>query len=158
MLREFIEKKVLPQAALDGNRWLATWAFWMLFKRDKAVRALVVRKIVVFVPNTPILIDCMKSPLGDLIRPPQSPSLKSKIFLTDDPALIVLYKQLREKSLQTLRGALMVSPKVETEFVLQTARLYDRMGCDILALDLGMIIHYIHLRYCVCHPADLKPQ
>ena len=43
VLKDFIEKKVLPQAVLEGNRWLATWAFWMLFKRDKAVRALVVR-------------------------------------------------------------------------------------------------------------------
>lgn len=60
------------------------------------------------------------------------------MFLKDDPALVVLYKQLREKSLQTLRGAIMVPPKVETEFVIQTARLYDRMGCDLLALDLGM--------------------
>lgn len=43
VLKEFIEKKILPQALLEGNRWLATWAFWMLFQRDKAVRALIVR-------------------------------------------------------------------------------------------------------------------
>ena len=43
VLKEFVEKKILPQAVLEGNRWLATWAFWMLYKRDKAVRALVVR-------------------------------------------------------------------------------------------------------------------
>lgn len=42
VLREFLEQKILTQAALEGNRWLATWAFWMLSKRDKAVRALVV--------------------------------------------------------------------------------------------------------------------
>ena len=33
---------VLPRAAADGNRWLATWAFWMLNRRDMAVRSLVV--------------------------------------------------------------------------------------------------------------------
>ena len=42
VLREILEDKVLPQAARDGNRWLATWAFWMLNQRDKAVRALIV--------------------------------------------------------------------------------------------------------------------
>lgn len=42
VLREFLEQKILTQAAMEGNRWLATWAFWMLSKRDKAVRALVV--------------------------------------------------------------------------------------------------------------------
>lgn len=117
VLKQFLEEKVLPQAALDGNRWLATWAFWMLGKRDKAVRSLIV-------------------PLNTLLSPPETPNLQSKLFLTDDPALIVLYKQLREKSLQTLRGALSVSPRAEWEFILHTARLYERMGCDLLALDL----------------------
>ena len=34
-------------------------------------------------------------------------------------------------------GASKVSPQAEWEFVMQIARLYDRMGCDVLALDLG---------------------
>jgi hypothetical protein len=49
---------------------------------------------------------------------------------------VVLYKQLRGKSLQTLRGALSLSPRAEWDFVLHTAGLYERMGCDLLALDL----------------------
>jgi len=75
-------------------------------------------------------------PLDNLLSPPETPNLQSKLFLTDDPALVVLYKQLREKSLQTLRGALSVSPRAEWEFVLHTSALYERMGCDLLALDL----------------------
>jgi hypothetical protein len=117
VLKEFLEERVLPQAVIDGNRWLATWAFWMLGKRDKAVRALIM-------------------PLNTMLSPPETPNLQSKLFLTDDPALVVLYKQLREKSLQTLRGALSVSPRAEWDFILHTARLYERMGCDPLALDL----------------------
>lgn len=62
--------------------------------------------------------------------------MQSKLFLTDDPALIVLYAQLRQKTLQTLRGASKVTPKIEWDFVLHNARLYDRMGCDLLGLDL----------------------
>lgn len=62
--------------------------------------------------------------------------MNAKLFLTDDPALIVLYSQLRSKTLQTLRGASKVTPKVEWDFVLHNARLYDRMGCDLLGLDL----------------------
>ena len=42
VLRSLLEEKVLPQAALEGNRWLATWSFWMLGRRDMAVRALIV--------------------------------------------------------------------------------------------------------------------
>lgn len=42
VLRGLLEEKVLPHAALEGNSWLASWAFWMLNRKDKAVRALVV--------------------------------------------------------------------------------------------------------------------
>lgn len=42
VLRELLEEKVLPLAAQEGNRWLASWAFWMLRRRDMAVRALIV--------------------------------------------------------------------------------------------------------------------
>ncbi len=117
VLRSLLEDKVLPQAALEGNRWLATWAFWMLGRRDMAVRVLI-------------------SPVYTLVDSPGTPNLQAKSYLSSDPALVVLYKQLREKTLQTLKGASKVSPRAEWEFVIQNARLYDRMGCDLLALDL----------------------
>ncbi|KAJ0125021.1 hypothetical protein J7T55_006365 [Diaporthe amygdali] len=117
VLRKLLEEEVLSIAAQEGNRWLASWAFWMLHRRDMAVRALI-------------------TPVYTLVETPIAPNLNSKLFLTDDPALIVLYAQLRQKTLQTLRGASKVTPKVEWEFVLHNARLYDRMGCDLLGLDL----------------------
>lgn len=43
VLRDLLEDKLLPMAAIQGNRWLAMWAFWMLGRRDMAVRALIVR-------------------------------------------------------------------------------------------------------------------
>lgn len=119
VLRKLLEEEVLGAAAREGNRWLASWAFWMLKRRDMAVRSLI-------------------TPVYNLLETPADPSdlLKSKLFLTDDPALIVLYEQLRQHSLQTLRGASKVTPRVEWEFVLHNARLYDRMGCDLLGLAL----------------------
>jgi hypothetical protein len=62
--------------------------------------------------------------------------LQAKSYLSNDPALVVLYRQLREKSVQTLKGALMINPREEWNFIMQNARLYSRMGCDLLALDL----------------------
>ncbi|KAK1754317.1 regulator of V-ATPase in vacuolar membrane protein 1 [Echria macrotheca] len=123
VLRKLLEEEVLAIAAQEGNRWLASWAFWMLHRRDMAVRAII----------TPVytLLETPGSPSGST-----KPDLQSKLFLTDDPALIVLYSQLRHKTLQTLRGASKVTPQVEWEFVLHNARLYDRMGCDLLGLDL----------------------
>ncbi|KAL5412587.1 hypothetical protein PMIN06_003363 [Paraphaeosphaeria minitans] len=117
ILLKFLREKILPQAARDGNRWLATWAFWLLNRRDNAVR-------------------CLVTPLSTLLSPPETPNFQSKSYLADDPALIVLYKQLREKSLQTLRGASMIGMREEWDFVLHTAGLYERMGCDLLALNL----------------------
>jgi hypothetical protein len=72
----------------------------------------------------------------NIVETPATTDIQSKSFLTDDPALIILYSQLRQKSLQTLRGASKVDPRVEWEFVLHNARLYDRMGCDLLGLEL----------------------
>lgn len=57
---------------------------------------------------------------------------------------MVLYKQLRAKTLQTLKGASQVPALAEWNFILRNARLYDRMGCDLLALDL--VRHWEFLR------------
>lgn len=65
-----------------------------------------------------------------------SPDAKTKLYLTEDPALVILYAQIRRKTLQTLKGASKVTPKTEWQFVIHSARLYDRMGCDLLASDL----------------------
>lgn len=42
LLKEVLEERVLPEAAADGNRWMASWAFWILGRRDMAVRSLIV--------------------------------------------------------------------------------------------------------------------
>ncbi|KAI9842429.1 MAG: regulator of (H+)-ATPase in vacuolar membrane [Sclerophora amabilis] len=117
VLRELLEDTILRRAAGEGDRWLASWAFWMLNRRDMAVRALI-------------------SPIHTLLERPPSPGMQSKSYLANDPALVVLYKQLREKTLQTLKGASKVLPRAEWDFIMHNARLYDRMGCDVLALDL----------------------
>lgn len=43
VLTELLTNKILPLAAQQGNKWLATWAFWMLGRRADAVRTLIVR-------------------------------------------------------------------------------------------------------------------
>ncbi|KAJ4390451.1 regulator of (H+)-ATPase in vacuolar membrane [Neurospora sp. IMI 360204] len=134
VLRKLLEEEVLSIAAKDGNRWLASWAFWMLHRRDMAVRALI-------------------TPVYTLLETPGSSGLQSKSFLTDDPALVILYAQLRPKTLQTLRGASKVTPKVEWEFVLHNARLYGRMGCDLLGLDL--VRNWEFLKPAPTAPAEL---
>jgi hypothetical protein len=118
-LKTFLSERVLRNAVQDGNRCQAAWTYWMLGERSLAVRALV-------------------HPLHSLLVPPGPPptSLQAKSFRNDDPALVVLFQQLRDKNLQTLIGALMISGKEEWEFITKMATLLLRMGCDILALDL----------------------
>lgn len=138
VLRSLIEDKVLPQAALEGNRWLATWGFWMLGRRDMAVRVLI-------------------SPVYTLLDSPATPNLQARSYLSSDPALVVLYRQLRDKTLQTLNGASKISPRAEWEFVIQNARLYDRMGCDLLALDLVRNWEFLMQLKEPPKPADSPP-
>ncbi|EPS40624.1 hypothetical protein H072_5490 [Dactylellina haptotyla CBS 200.50] len=116
VLKELLEEKVLPLAAKEGNKWLASWAFWLLNRKDLAVRSLMM-------------------PIHSLILGAETPGV-GKIFLADDPALVILYKLIRDKTLKSLRGAEKIPKGAEFDFVLHCARLYDRMGCDTLALDL----------------------
>ncbi|KAL8652424.1 MAG: hypothetical protein Q9210_002691 [Variospora velana] len=138
VLRRLLENKVLPLAASEGNRWLATWAFWMLGRRDIAVRSLI-------------------SPVHSLLDRAEAPKMQAKSYLANDPALVVLYKQLRGKTLQTLKGASSISPRDEWEFVIQNARLYDRMGCDLLALDLVRNWEFLVQRKELPSKEDARP-
>lgn len=42
VLHKVLHDDILPLAAQGGNRWLASWAFWMLGRKDMAVRSLIV--------------------------------------------------------------------------------------------------------------------
>lgn len=43
VLFHIINEHVLPKAVEDGDRWLASWGFWMIGDRGKSVQALIVR-------------------------------------------------------------------------------------------------------------------
>jgi hypothetical protein len=46
VLTQIIKDHILPRAAEEGDRWLASWAFWMLGDRGKSVQALIVFPIL----------------------------------------------------------------------------------------------------------------
>lgn len=56
VLKEILEERVLVDAATEGNRWMASWAFWMLNRRDMAVRALVVSLYYRISSNTCLMV------------------------------------------------------------------------------------------------------
>lgn len=137
VLRVFLEEEALPIAARRGDRWLASCAFWMLRRRDLAVRALLTPVDVLLAEG--LAGSGTATPMGGRgVAEKGSPDhpYNARLYLTDDPALVVLYKELRAKTLQTLRGASRIDGATEWGFVMHNARLYARMGCDLLGLDL----------------------
>ncbi|KAG8528174.1 uncharacterized protein KY384_007091 [Bacidia gigantensis] len=116
VFRSLVKDHILPEAAMNGNRWQAHWAFWILRKPDLAIRALL-------------------EPLEALVFLNQSSKVQAKSYINNEPARLVLYRQLRDQRLQA-RKPLPIPRQKEWTFVLQTALQYCRMGCDILALDL----------------------
>jgi hypothetical protein len=75
----------------------------------------------------------VKLPLDDLIL---FAAKRPTIIQIDDPALVVLYRQLKDKTLQTIQATAQISSKLEFDYILRIAALYDRLGCDLLGLDL----------------------
>ncbi|THH13364.1 hypothetical protein EW146_g6843 [Bondarzewia mesenterica] len=120
ILQDILKNTVIPLAFSSGNRWLASWAFWLLRRRDLAVRILV----------------GVKTPLQDIASSldVQIVDIGSQHY--DDPGLALLFSQLKSKTLQTAKGTSEISGRVEFNFVLQIARVFTRMGCHVLALDL----------------------
>ncbi|KAJ8083807.1 regulator of (H+)-ATPase in vacuolar membrane [Marasmius tenuissimus] len=117
VLSSILNNTVVPTAFKEGNRWLASWAFWLLHRRDLSVRVLV----------SPLqdLVDVLAISVKDIGEPHY-----------DDPSLALLFSQLRSKTLQTAKGNSEISGRLEFNFVLQIARVFCRMGCHVLALDL----------------------
>ncbi|KAI0348528.1 hypothetical protein BDW22DRAFT_1350758 [Trametopsis cervina] len=117
LLRDILTKTVIPTAFREGNRWLASWAFWMLRRRDLAVRIIV-------------------TPLRDLAAVWDTGITEIGEPHYDDPSLALLFSQLKLKTLQAAKGTSEISGRTEFKFVLQIAKVFCRMGCHALALDL----------------------
>ncbi|KAI0830734.1 WD repeat-containing protein [Trametes gibbosa] len=117
ILRDILNGTVIPLAFKEGNRYLASWAFWLLHRRDLAVRILV-------------------TPLQDMASAVDVSIVEIGDPHYDDPSLALLFSQLKSKTLQTAQGTSEISGRTEFNFVLQIARVFCRMGCHVLALDL----------------------
>ncbi|KAL1412038.1 regulator of (H+)-ATPase in vacuolar membrane [Vanrija albida] len=118
LVRWVLLDTVLPIAYKGGHRWLASWALWMLNRRDLAVRVLI-------------------TPMDDVAEA-WSETAKLPVGQpdNDDPSLLLLFQHLKGKTLQTAKGTSEISEKLEFDFVLHNAVVFCRMGCHPLGLDL----------------------
>ena len=120
VLKGLIEDRVLPKAVTEGNRWMAIWACLMLKREDLALRVMLV-------------------PLQEAIpNAPKEVPLEAKMWYNEDPSIVWVYQHLRDEILKRPVGKRVPLPNIqeETRGVLQSARMYMRMGCGWLALQL----------------------
>ncbi|KAJ7630787.1 RAVE protein 1 C terminal-domain-containing protein [Roridomyces roridus] len=83
VLLGILNNTVLPTAFREGNRWLASWGFWLLHRRDLAVRILI-------------------TPLQDVADSVNIHDIGESNY--DDPSLALLFSQLRSKTLTGGQG------------------------------------------------------
>lgn len=126
LLRDILTSTVIPTAFKEGNRWLASWAFWMLRRRDLSVRILVVRTDSQ--SDTEKFLIALQTPLRDLAAVWDSKIVEIGEPHYDDPSLALLFSQLKLKTLQAAKGTSEISGRTEFNFVLQIARVFCRMG------------------------------
>ncbi|OAX44398.1 hypothetical protein K503DRAFT_383768 [Rhizopogon vinicolor AM-OR11-026] len=138
VLRDILLNTVIPTAFREGNRWLGSWALWMLNRRDFAVRILL----------TPLraIADALDIQVTEIGEPHY-----------DDPSLALLFSQIRSKTLQTAKGTSEISGRSEFNFVLQIARVFCRMGCHTLALDLMRSWSFERPSISVLTPSEPTP-
>ncbi|EPY53766.1 RAVE complex subunit Rav1 [Schizosaccharomyces cryophilus OY26] len=130
-LKRIIEEFVLPSAAYHNDRWLTNWGFAMINEKMKSVQSLLVPvRSLIEVDN-----DLIESfgiigdyPLETETTEENHDKTKNE-YTSDDPALILLYDFLRSDLLRK-------DQILEYRFVLNSARVYNEMGCDLIALDL----------------------
>ncbi|KAK1087590.1 regulator of (H+)-ATPase in vacuolar membrane [Friedmanniomyces endolithicus] len=95
VLRKLLEERLMPSAEKDGDRWSMSWCHSILDEKQEAA--------------------------GALVRP-----LKGiRMWWQDDPAALMLYRQLRK-----------IPSEHEYQAVLRGARVLRRMGLWVLAVDL----------------------
>ncbi|KTW26422.1 hypothetical protein T552_02903 [Pneumocystis carinii B80] len=109
---------IIPDAIKFNDRWIACWAFWILGKIDLSIKSLVLPLTSLLEKNSENIIP-----------------INSKEMFEGDPSLIILYKELKSKSLQIFRNPV-ISQYQEFKFILYVAHLYTYIGCDMLALNL----------------------
>jgi len=62
IFQQILRSHVIPRAFKEGNRWLGSWAFWMMRRRDLAVRILLVSRFRLLCSHSIMTYNCMNRP------------------------------------------------------------------------------------------------
>lgn len=131
-VQNIIENYVIAKAVQDGDRWTTSWIFWELGERKMAIEALIKTPYRVVRDNWQLFSQlCVKNYLQGIVV-----ATDSKIYLKDDPALVILYGQLRNREHKDEIN--------EVDVLNKACLLYTRMGCDYLTIWLANNWKFIH--------------
>ncbi|KAH3900506.1 Rav1p SCDLUD_003492 [Saccharomycodes ludwigii] len=121
VLSFILKTYVLADAIISNDRWNSSFVYWKLMQKDLSIRSLI-QFPSKFKENAALIKDkCL---------------LVNKSFLVEDPALLILYRKLKETNVKYLAGILDIEENLEYSLVQKVCEIYQRMGCDFLALDL----------------------
>ncbi|KDN39003.1 hypothetical protein K437DRAFT_250952 [Tilletiaria anomala UBC 951] len=120
ILLELLKDRVLPLAFETGNRCLASWAFWMLNRRDLAVQ-------VIVTPFPELLADAEVAQLMGTVE-------HCAFGYYGDASLALLLADLKGKTAQTALGLARIPVDQEWRFVLYANHVLGRLGCHMLGL------------------------
>lgn len=125
-MKSILERGILLHAIETNNRWILSWVFWILGDKPHAAQALI--KPLIHVQHDIVqLLPKFKWPNIDTIV---------RTGNTEDPVLLIMYDSLRNRNVAYYRGIANIKPEYEFSFVIKSATMYSRMGCDWLALYL----------------------
>lgn len=120
VLGKILLTNVLPDAILNNDRWMTSFIYWKLRKQSVSIKALITPPI----------------DLEDNATLVRKESCVNRSFLVEDPALLVLYNHLRKRNLKYFLGSLEIENSIEYNVVSKVTDIFQRMGCDYLALSL----------------------
>ncbi|CEP62257.1 Rav1p LALA0_S05e01398g [Lachancea lanzarotensis] len=120
VLSKLLVDTALPQAIKNSDRWMTSYIYKTLKKPALALKALVMAPI----------------DLGDNKSLVHQEDLISRSFLAEDPALLMLFAQIRGENDFYLAASMEIQDSLEYATVQRVAAIYSRMGCDYLALSL----------------------
>lgn len=131
-LKVLIENHVIPRAISDGDRWICSWIFWQLHLKELSIQALIKSPISIISENSQYFSEFCRDHYINKLQPTH----KGQSFLKDDPVLILMFNNLRLNKLNYLRGSLNITQLEEANFIIKVCTIYNRMGCEYLALIL----------------------
>lgn len=128
-MKAILQRSIIPMAINNNDRWKLSWCFSVLMNKKMAIKSLVLPFCEIIDKLNDVFNCKFKATTGEF-----NFSLRSKNI--EDPILLVIYENLKNRKLVYLEGSQEIPKKIEFDFILNVASMYTKLGCDWLGLSL----------------------